>query len=69
MALSESSRRLVRAALRTLWRREGWPMGEMGLEQWDGAASVCLGEAVARDLPGGVRVRRVRGHARLGLVT
>lgn len=68
-ALGRSSRRLARAALRALWRREGWPMGEMGLEHWDGAAGVCLGEAAARDLPGGLRVRRVRGLARLGPAT
>ncbi len=56
--LEASSRRLVRAALRLWWRREGWPMGGMGLEHWQGAAGVCLGEATARDLPGGVRIRR-----------
>jgi tRNA(Ile)-lysidine synthase len=59
--LEASSRRLVRAALRLWWRREGWPMGEMGLDHWQGAAGVCQGEAPARDLPGGLRIVRSDG--------
>jgi tRNA(Ile)-lysidine synthase len=63
--LGAATRRIVRAALRVLWRREGWPMGGMGLDDWDAAAGVCLGEEAARDLPGGMRVRRDRGMVRL----
>ncbi len=56
--LSAAPRRLVREALRLLWRREGWPEGGTGFEAWERAAAVVFGEAVAVDLPGGVRVRR-----------
>jgi tRNA(Ile)-lysidine synthase len=56
--LGRAPRRLVREAFRLAWRREGWPLGEMGFAEWDRAAAVALGEAPAADLPGGVRVRR-----------
>jgi tRNA(Ile)-lysidine synthase len=56
--LSATSRHLVREALRLLWRREGWPDGGAGFDAWERAAAVALGEVVAVDLPGGVRVRR-----------
>ena len=65
--LEAAPRRLVRAALRLLWRREGWPRGGMGLDDWQGAARVCRGEEPARDLPGGVGVRQAQGLVRLGL--
>lgn len=59
-------RRRIRSALRLLWRREGWPMLEMGLDHWDGATAVCLGEPNRRDLPGGVRIERRGVVVRVG---
>ena len=52
---------LVREALRQLWEREGWPLGEMGFDAWQRAAAVVAGAEPAADFPGGVRLRRV-GH-------
>lgn len=56
--LAHAPRRVVREVFRLAWRREGWPMGRMGFEDWDCVAAVALGQMVAADLPGAVRVRR-----------
>jgi tRNA(Ile)-lysidine synthase len=56
--LDAAPRRLVRALFRLLWRREGWPRGDMGFDAWQRLAAVAAGEAGAADLPGGVRVLR-----------
>lgn len=47
----------VRAAVRQLWRREGWPIGEMGHADYARVAALASGTG-AHDLPGGVRARR-----------
>jgi tRNA(Ile)-lysidine synthase len=52
---------VVCEALRLLWQREGWPLGEMGYEKWRQISEIARRERPALDLPGGVRVRRV-GH-------
>jgi tRNA(Ile)-lysidine synthase len=49
---------LVRETFRLVWRREGWPKGEMGFHEWDRVAAVARGELPAVDLPGKVRARR-----------
>jgi tRNA(Ile)-lysidine synthase len=59
--LRQSPPRLVRAALRRVWQREGWPMGEMGFEHWQRLADLVAAEDGAHDLPGGARARR-RGN-------
>jgi tRNA(Ile)-lysidine synthase len=56
--LARASRPLVRAMLRLVWTREGWPQGRLGFDDWQRIAAVALGEAAAVDLAGGVRVRR-----------
>jgi tRNA(Ile)-lysidine synthase len=43
---------LVRSALRLIWEREGWPLGEMDFDHWDAAARLA-----PRDFPGGVTLR------------
>ena len=58
--------RLIRAVLRLVWRRENWPLGAMDAAHWHALQWVCRGEPVARDLPGGVRVRYVGSFVRLG---
>jgi tRNA(Ile)-lysidine synthase len=59
---------VLRGALRLVWRREGWPMGEMGFKQWRRLEVLARSDAGAIDLPGGVRVRR-QGHVlRLGRI-
>jgi len=45
----------VREVFRSVWHREGWPMGEMGFPEWDIMAGLALGESAAIDLPGGIR--------------
>lgn len=55
--LQAAPRRLVRAALRRAWEREGWPEGGMSFAAWERLAGVVCGEAAAVDLPGGVRAR------------
>ncbi|HXD87918.1 MAG TPA: hypothetical protein VN641_15610, partial [Urbifossiella sp.] len=47
--LAAIPRLLARELLRLIWEREGWPMGEMGFEQWEHAAALVGG-----DFPGGV---------------
>lgn len=48
---------LVREALRLIWRREGWPLGDMGFDDWDRAAALASGASAGSDFPGGVRMR------------
>jgi len=50
---------LVRETMRLLWEREGYPLGEMGFEDWQRVLEVVGGARSAIDLPGGVRVRHV----------
>jgi tRNA(Ile)-lysidine synthase len=57
--LASAPELLVREALRQLWQRERWPLGEMGYEAWQRAAAVVSGEQAAVDCPGGVRLRRL----------
>ncbi len=56
-SLMAAPRHLVREAFRLAWAREGWPMGEMGFEEWDRVAAVVEGKATAAEFPGGLRVR------------
>jgi tRNA(Ile)-lysidine synthase len=56
--LESAPRQRLRETLRLLWQREGWPMGEMGLEAWERLVEVVLGSETALDLPGGITARR-----------
>jgi tRNA(Ile)-lysidine synthase len=56
-ALAAAPRRLVRAALRLAWEREGWPVGGMGYEDWQRLADLIQAGDRAADLPGRVRAR------------
>jgi len=49
---------LVREMFRLVWSREGWPMGEMGAEEWEVFPGLAEGSVSAVDLPGGVHARR-----------
>jgi tRNA(Ile)-lysidine synthase len=64
--LATAPGRIVRGVLRLLWRRENWPLGAMDAAHWHALEGVCRGEPVARDLPGGVRVRYAGSFVRLG---
>jgi tRNA(Ile)-lysidine synthase len=64
--LKAAPSRPLRAMLRALWRREGWPTGAMSAEHWYGVEAVCLGKQKARDLPEGITVRYAGSFVRLG---
>src|SRR5262249_45762576 len=53
--LMHSTRPLVREVFRLVWTRVGWPMAQMGFQEWDRLAAVAFGEESATDLPGGIR--------------
>jgi tRNA(Ile)-lysidine synthase len=55
--LIAAPRRLVRAAFRLLWEREGWPTAGMSYDAWERVAAVAFGETAGVDLPSGLRVR------------
>ena len=52
-----SSRCLIRALLRLVWEREGWPMDDMTFDAWERAVEIALRNVGAWDFPGGVTVR------------
>jgi tRNA(Ile)-lysidine synthase len=50
---------LVRAALRLVWEREGWPLADMDFAAWERLTDLASGNGVASlDLPGPVRACR-----------
>ena len=55
--LTAAPRAVLRAALRLLWEREGWPMADMNFDSWERAVEVAGGNASACDFPGGVNMR------------
>jgi tRNA(Ile)-lysidine synthase len=48
---------VVRAALRLVWDREGWPTGQMDRAAWERACDVARRAAGACDFPAGVTMR------------
>jgi tRNA(Ile)-lysidine synthase len=64
--LHQSAARTVRTALRLVWQREDWPMGEMGFAQWQRLAALVAAQAGSHDLPGGIRARRQGRVVQLG---
>lgn len=63
--LRQAPRRLVRAALRRVWRRERWAMDGMGHAEWERLADLAAADAGAWDLPGGAHARRRAGVLQL----
>src|SRR5262249_24281761 len=55
--LKKMSRHALAEMFRLIWRREGWPMQEMGFRAWMRVARVAAGEMPAADLPGPIRIR------------
>jgi hypothetical protein len=64
--LAGARRTVLRRMWRLVWRRERWPMGEMGFREWDRLAELCLGAMAATDLPGRIRARRSGRVVRAG---
>lgn len=56
--LAASSALLMREMFRLVWRREGWPLAEMGWLDWKRVAAVARGDAGGGDFPGHIRARR-----------
>lgn len=57
--LRPAPRRLVRTALRLVYRREGWAMDKMGFVDYERLADLVDADAGAHDLPGGVHAHRL----------
>lgn len=74
-SLATAPRYLVRELFITVWRRQGWPLREMGFEEWDALACLATGAGKANDrvgqdravhlFPGGVRAERRGSELRL----
>lgn len=60
------SRVLIRALLRLVWEREGWPLGDMTFDAWDRAVDVACRNAGATDFPGGITMRYTGRVVQLG---
>lgn len=63
--LRAAPRRLVRSAIRLVYRREGWAMDKMGFAEYERLADLVHAGAGAQDLPGGVHARRQEGVLQL----
>jgi tRNA(Ile)-lysidine synthase len=64
--LRRADRGVLRRFWRAVWRREGWPAGEMRFAHWDRLAALASTESATIDLPGGVRARRLARVVRVG---
>jgi len=60
---------LLRELFRLVWRRECWPLREMGFRRWQRVAAVARGELSAADLPGRLHVRRRDRVVLVGLLS
>ena len=56
--LAAAPRLLVRVLFRSVWKREGWPTGDMDFAAWERLAGLVFDGAVAGDFPGSVHARR-----------
>ena len=57
---------MIRAVLRLVWEREGWPMSEMDVDAWDRAVEVRAARPPACDFPGGITMRHAGRVVQLG---
>jgi len=64
--LCAAPRGALRAALRVLWEREGWPMSAMNFDSWERAVEVADGNAPACDFPAGVSMRHAGRVVQVG---
>jgi tRNA(Ile)-lysidine synthase len=65
--LTAAPRAVLRAALRLLWEREGWPVSDMSFDAWDRAVEIAGGNAPACDFPAGVSMRKAGRVVQIGL--
>lgn len=57
--LTSANANLVREMFRLVWKREGWPMGDMDNQRWQRLVEVALGSNGGCDFPGRIHARRV----------
>ncbi len=48
----------LREMFRLAWQRERWPQSAMGFDEWQRLVALVHGDAIAWDLPAGIRARR-----------
>ena len=71
--IKSADRHLVREMFIALCARAGWPLQEMGFDQWDWLAELaqreaCATESTKRMLPGGIVIERMsNGIMRIGI--
>jgi tRNA(Ile)-lysidine synthase len=58
-SLREVAECVAAEMFRLVWRREGWPMGEMNHDDWQNVAALAMATSGSQHFPGGVRARRV----------
>ena len=65
-SIAEASPIIAAEAFRLIWRREGWPMGEMNYDDWRFLVALAHQTNGARDFAGPIHVRRVGAVIQLG---
>jgi tRNA(Ile)-lysidine synthase len=66
IVLADFADHQLRELLHAIWRREGWPLGDMTREHWQRAADVALGRVSTWDLPGRMRIVSTSHVVRIG---
>jgi tRNA(Ile)-lysidine synthase len=61
-----ASRAVVRAVMRLVWDREGWPQEQMDADAWDRACELRDRSVRAWDFPGGVTMRHTGRVVQIG---
>jgi tRNA(Ile)-lysidine synthase len=57
--LAAADRPLLRELFALIWRRQAWPLGEMGFNEWERLATLAIApESQTHDLPGPVRAKK-----------
>jgi tRNA(Ile)-lysidine synthase len=71
-ALAGQTRHIVRELLMEVWRRQGWPLADMGLAEWDSLADMILPRAKGcgndrqkRQFPGAILAELIGSELRL----
>jgi tRNA(Ile)-lysidine synthase len=50
---------IVRAALVAIWRRQSWPLGDMGFREWERLSALAIEEKPpALEMPGAIRAQK-----------
>lgn len=63
--LQKASENLQREMFRLVWKREGWPLGEMDFERWHRLCAIVAGSCAASDFPGPIHADRASNVVRV----